>query len=520
VTNDLADAFAEALAGATTVRLSDVEPEKVNWLWPARLPAGKLVILDGDPGVGKSTLAVDIAARVSTGRGWPDGGTCPTGAVLILSAEDGLADTIRPRLDAAAGDPTRVHALTEIRYVGEDGQLRARPPTLSDVDELEEAIRRTGALLVVVDVLMAFLPGGVDSHRDSDVRSVLHRLAALAERTGCVILLLRHLNKSSGGSPLYRGGGSIAFIGAARSALLAAVDPEDDSRRVLAVTKANLSAMPPALGYRLVDSAENGCARVDWLGPTGHSAGDLLRRVDDDDETAGPRDQAVDWLGEVLADGPLPAREVKALARSAGISDRTLDRARQRAQIVTERSGFGRGSTYVWRATGAPCSPPEPHARHVRQLSEGGVHGVHGDDVAHMAPSPAADDNPAPPPPVTVCSHCGEPLGPQPDEIETKYGMHLACSASIVEAVSRGGFGALTVEGDAKVTKIAAPEDLSPSSPSGVSCHLREGDGTAAGIPGPAPTAKAAGPCAGCGAGTARYGPGGSPLCADCGAKS
>ncbi len=136
MTSDLAAALGEALAGANTVRLSDVDPERVRWLWPGRLPLGKLVVLDGDPGVGKSTLALDIAARLSTGRGWPDGGTCPPGGVLILSAEDGLADTIRPRLDAAGGDPTRVHALTEVRYVGEDGQLRARPPTLSDVDEL------------------------------------------------------------------------------------------------------------------------------------------------------------------------------------------------------------------------------------------------------------------------------------------------------------------------------------------------------------------------------------------------
>ena len=426
MTNDLADAYADALAGATTVRLADVEPEKVNWLWPARLPAGKLVILDGDPGVGKSTLAVDIAARVSTGREWPDGAPCPTGGVLILSAEDGLGDTIRPRLDAAAGDPTRVHALTEIRYPGEDGQLRARPPTLADVDELEEAVARTGARLVIIDVLMAYLPGGTDSHRDQDVRGVLHRLADLAERTGCTILLLRHLNKTSGGSPLYRGGGSIGIIGAARAALLAAPDPEDDSRRVLAVIKSNLGPMPPALGYRLADNPEHGCAHVNWLGSTGHVAADLLRRPDDGERSE--QDEAAGWLLDYLAarGGEVPAAEVLKAGRAAGYERHTLQRERKRAPGVdTCKASFGAG--WVW---------------------------------------------------------------------------------------------ALTPEDDAKVTKIAAPEDLSPSSPSGVSCHLREGDGTAAGIPGPAPTAKAAGPCAGCGAGTARYGPGGSPLCADCGAKS
>ena len=123
-----ADALLSLALGPVTVTLSTVAPEHVNWLWPGRLPLGKLVVLDGDPAVGKSTLAVDLAARVTTGARWPDGTECPVGDVLILSAEDGLADTIRPRLDAAGGDPNRVHALTDVRYLAEDGATRVRRP--------------------------------------------------------------------------------------------------------------------------------------------------------------------------------------------------------------------------------------------------------------------------------------------------------------------------------------------------------------------------------------------------------
>lgn len=331
-----------------TVTLADVTPERVEWVWPGRLPAGKLVVLDGDPAVGKSTLTVDWAARVSTGSPWPDGEPCPRGSVLILSAEDGLADTIRPRLDAAGGDAARVHAMTAVAVPGDDPQRRSRPVTLDDAPEIEAAIRDKQATLVIVDVLMAYLPSGTDSHRDQDVRRVLAVLAAIAERTKCSIVLLRHLNKAPGGNPLYRGGGSIGIVGAARAAMLAAVDPDDENRRVLAVTKTNLSAAPPALGYRLVDSPADGCARVEWLGTTGHQAVDLLTHRDDDERAE--CDEAGAWLVAYLDShgGTAPAAEITRAAGSAlGLPPRAVRRARARAGITTRKGGFGAGWNWV-----------------------------------------------------------------------------------------------------------------------------------------------------------------------------
>jgi hypothetical protein len=338
--------------GGVLVTLADVAAERVGWLWPGRLPAGKLVTLDGDPALGKSTLAITFAAHVSTGRAWPDGTPCPVGDVVVLSAEDGMADTIRPRLDAAVGDPTRVHCLTGVRTVAEDGEITTRPPTLADVVAIREVIQRTGALLLVVDVLMAYLPGKVDSHRDQDVRAVLHRVAEVAETTGCTVLLLRHLNKSGAGSPMYRGGGSIGIVGAARAGYIVAPDPDDDTGqvRVLACVKSNLAEQPPSLSYRLESAPGSHVARVVWGEASQHSAADLLRTGDPQEDRT-ERDAAKEWLTGYLTDcgGEAPAKDVKKSCRSAGFSERTVDRARERAHVTTGRTGFGKGAVYVWR---------------------------------------------------------------------------------------------------------------------------------------------------------------------------
>lgn len=346
-------AMLEETARSRFVRLSEVEPEHVLWLWPGRIPLGKVCIVDGDPGLGKSTLVEgEMASRVTTGSPWPDGQPCPKGSVVILTAEDGLGDTIRPRLDAHGADPARVVAFEAVEYGPDEERL---PSLALDVARIEAAVVREGALLVVIDVLMAFLGSRTDAYRDQDVRSALTPLVKMAERTGCAVICLRHLSKSGGANAIYRGGGSIGIIGAARAGLLVALDPEDETRRVLAVTKNNLAAPVPALAFRLVPDAERGCARIEWDGETTHTAAQLLTTSDPEERSAG--DEAVEFLTELLEAGPIPAAKVRKAARDAGIADRTLDRARKRAGVGSKRHGFGAEGVWYWSLTAT--DPPK-----------------------------------------------------------------------------------------------------------------------------------------------------------------
>jgi hypothetical protein len=353
------------------VMVAEVDREQVRWLWRDRIPAGKVTVLDGDPGTGKSTLTLTVAAKVSTGSPFRDGAQPKVGGVILLNAEDDIGDTIRPRLEAAGADLERCWVLPDVHPEGEP----PRPPELpADLFLLEDLVKGKGAALVVIDPLMAFLSGAVDSHRDQDVRRVLASLAYMAARTGAAVVIVRHMNKGTG-SALYRGSGSIGIVGAARAGLLVAPDPDDDGRRILAMTKSNLAKMPDALAYRLVNDELYGVARVKWDGASKHTATDLVRpRVDEDEAPA--LAEAVRVLKEILADGPLAAGNVKRLAATAGVAERTLQRARHALGVTARRHGFGPGAHYVWTM---PADPP--------QGGEQGTHGKHAMDAMDAMPA-------------------------------------------------------------------------------------------------------------------------------------
>jgi hypothetical protein len=290
----------EKLVGPTavSVRLSAVVPEVVRWLWAGRFPLGKLALVDGDPGLGKSTMLLDIAARVSRGDAMPDGShgdVVGAGGVVILQAEDGLADTIVPRLLAAGADLDRIEAFTFMAEPAEtdhEGRTRKpahdRLPHLADVQGLADVIARIEARLVIVDPLVAFLPPRIDSNKDSEVRQGLSGVVGLAGVSGCCVVGVRHLNKASALSALYRGGGSIGIIGAARSGLLVASDPDSPARRVLAPLKSNLAPIAPSLAWHLEASA-GGVAHVVWEGVTELSATALLEGGDKEDGRSCPK---------------------------------------------------------------------------------------------------------------------------------------------------------------------------------------------------------------------------------------
>lgn len=242
--------------------LSTVQTEKVAWLWDGRIPFGKITLLDGDPGLGKSTLTLDIAARMTTASMFPDGWRCPRPPtkVIVLSAEDGVADTIRPRLEAAGGDPSKILI---VDAVWRSSGVKTPLDIENDMKHLASLIDETVSL-VIIDPLMAFLPSTVNAYRDHEIRRSLLPLHDLAESTGIAAIMVRHLRKGSGGDiALYQGGGSIGITGAARSVLMVGRHPEDPMRRVLAPVKCNLARMPVSLSFEIVPD-DNGVATIGW----------------------------------------------------------------------------------------------------------------------------------------------------------------------------------------------------------------------------------------------------------------
>ncbi len=331
-------------ASAKTVPLHTVTAKEVLWLWPNWLPLGKLAVLDGDPGLGKSTLLLDLAARVSQTGIMPDESQGATGAVLVLSSEDAVEDTIKPRLEAAGADLTRIEFLDEV--TDQDG---ARPPVLPiDIPLIEAVIARLHAKLLIIDPLMAYL-GGVDAIKDQDIRRALHRLKKLAEQHQCTIVYLRHLNKGTGTKAIYRGGGSIGIIGAARAGMLVAQDPDSSLHRILACTKSNLAAKPPSLRYVLDPTAPGGVCRIGWCGTSSYDADDLLQPPENPEEKP-LLQQAVELLQAMLAHHPCTAEDCLAEAKKIGISRITLYRAKQKlgigsGQQTNEHGSFG---TVLW----------------------------------------------------------------------------------------------------------------------------------------------------------------------------
>jgi hypothetical protein len=316
------------------VRLSDVDAEPVQWLSPSRLAAGKISVLDGDPGLGKSTLLCEWAARLTRGQALPGGKPGAPRDVIILSAEDDLRDTIRPRIDAAGGDSTRIVSLLAVP----DGSPFGRPFVIpGHVLLLEAVVVRTNAALVIIDPLMAYLHLGHNANSDQHVRRAFASLKALGERTGAAIVVVRHLNKSTSSNPLYRGGGSIGIIGAARCGLLLAQDPEHPQRRILAATKGNLGRPPASLAFHLEPVPALGVARVVWDEETPWTAEALLRATAEGEVGRSALGEARAWLRQVLADGPRPATELEIEARIVGITTRTYRTARKAEGIIARK---------------------------------------------------------------------------------------------------------------------------------------------------------------------------------------
>jgi len=323
--------------------LADVTPEPVTWLWPGRIAKGKVTMIAGHPGLGKSQLTAGLAATVTIGGAWPaDQVLADIGNVVFLNAEDDAADTLRPRLDAAGADVRRCHVLDAIL----DREGKPRGFSLGqDLEALEALLDRLGGVaLVVVDPITAYL-GGVDSHKNSDIRALLAPLSDLAARHRVAVVCVSHLNKAGGTDALLRVSGSLAFTAAARAAWLVAKDPQDEGRRLFLPMKNNLGPDATGLAFHVEGvPLENGIAtsRISWESePVSIDANDALFSVDDGERTE--RDEVAAWLRQILADGPVKAQDLLKDARQCGYSERTLRRAKTDVGAKSFKQSFSKG---------------------------------------------------------------------------------------------------------------------------------------------------------------------------------
>jgi hypothetical protein len=316
------------------------------WLWPNRLALGKLAILDGDPGVGKSLVTLDLCARLSAGRLFPEADSGPTASgAIVLNGEDSAEDTIRPRLQSLGADLERVFVLQRARSEADEPLYF---PTHAKL--LDEALTQTRAQLVVIDPIMAFLAPSVLESSDQSIRRALFPLARLAEKHACAILLVRHLNKRGGSRSIYRGGGSIGILGACRSGWLIARDALQPDRCVLAQVKNNLAPAQPSLAYRVTIDA-SGNPTLSWIGTTTWTADQLLA-VSPNPAPATQRDRACDFLKGFLADGPRTSREVWIAARNQDLSERTIERVKHELSVRSVLVGTRTNRVSYWLLPG------------------------------------------------------------------------------------------------------------------------------------------------------------------------
>jgi hypothetical protein len=326
--------------------LSDIAPEPVQWLWPGCIALGTLTLIAGDPGLGKSMLSVELAAHVTRGTPWPvDGAACPRGGVLIICDEDNHHNTVRPRFDFAGGDTDRVGILDAVVEPDNDDAmlcLQHHQALIAAYLEQHPDVR-----LVCLDPISSYL-GSVDSHKNADVRSLLRPLNRLAAQYNVAIVAISHLNKTGGGNALYRVSGSLAFVAAARASYLVCKDKSDPKRRLLLSIKNNLAPECEGLAYR-VAANENAIGRIEWEPhPVDLQADQALNTPPEDTATA-ERDDIAHWLRQLLANGPIPAKQVQAAAQTAGFRWHKVQTVAKRIGVEKARDKFGKGAGYCWR---------------------------------------------------------------------------------------------------------------------------------------------------------------------------
>ena len=301
--------------------MDTIEREEIKWLWKPYIPYGKITIVQGDPGEGKTSLILKLASELSLGRCFGEDELREPINIIYQTAEDGLADTVKPRLEDSGADCKRIMVIDD----SEDSL------SMNDV-RIEAAIRTTGAKLLILDPLQAYLGDKVDMNRANETRDITKRLGTIAEKTGCAVVLIGHMNKGSGAKAAYRGIGSIDFFAIARSVLLVARVPENPNIRALAQIKNNLEKEGSTVAFEIKDNVFN------WVGEYDISIEELLSGFSQGNKSL----KAESFLKNLLTEeDSYPASEIFAKGKILGISKRTLENSKQELGIKSIRVGTG-----------------------------------------------------------------------------------------------------------------------------------------------------------------------------------
>lgn len=338
--------------GITLKCAADINPEPIKWRWPGWLADGKLALMAGAAGTGKTTISAAIAATVSNGSTWPDGSSCEQGSVLMWSGEDDAADTLVPRLIAAGADRSRVHFV-----VNSNDGLDERP--FNPAEDMPALIARAEKIgdvkLLIVDPIVAAVSG--DSHKNAEVRRGLAPLVRFAESIGAALLGITHFSKSTDGrEPLERVTGSVAFGAVARLVLATAIKEEEDGTHYRVLVRAKSNIGPDEGGFRyafkqvaLDDHPGVTASKIEWGVQMVGRARDILGNPDDKKKKFGPKtESAQQWLERLLIDGPVSVTEIQNRAAEAGHAWRTIERAKIPLGVVSHRQGKGDKAHYVW----------------------------------------------------------------------------------------------------------------------------------------------------------------------------
>ena len=328
-------------------RLSDIEPEPIAWIWSGRIARRKLTLLAGDPGMGKSQIGIDIGARITVGANWPDSGVAPLGSVIVLSAEDSTADTVRPRFEAAGAKLDRVQVL---RAVIEKGKRRTFN-LQKDLVALGNKVTAVGDVtFVIIDPITAYM-GKVDGHQTTDVRSVLEPVADFADKSNVAVLGITHPPKNAPVKAINAFTGSLAYVAVARTVFIAIDEPETE-RRLLIAVKNNLGPLAPGLGYRLEQTilANNIVpSRIAWdSAPVTVTANEALAASAEGSRNPSALTEAKEFLEEELASGPVPQADIKKRAQDADISWITLKRAKKALRVIAAKGKGSLTGCWMW----------------------------------------------------------------------------------------------------------------------------------------------------------------------------